>query len=382
MQKEKLSKYKILKIIIISVIIVCLVMCLSAYLIIHNYILKMNIVTSAELEVNEEIAVLDPRSEDIASNELDSYELISEVVESEEPDSPGPDSPEEDIISVEDSIRENIEQKSIPIISDKDVFNILLIGSDSRKVNGNGRSDAMIMISINKKMKTITATSLLRDIYLQVPGKNNNRINAAYAFGGSKLLIDTIEQNFRISIDRYASIDFYAFMDVVDAVGGVTLEVTDKEIPIINRYVNELNSLTGQEVDKDILKEPGTLLLSGKQALGYARNRYIGTDFERTARQRRVLEQVFDKVKDMGLIELNDLLNTMLPQITTSLKEGEIFTMLLSLPSYTGYELKQWSIPVNDSYTFMRIRGMDVIGIDFTENINEIQKRIYNIDSE
>jgi LCP family protein required for cell wall assembly len=264
-------------------------------------------------------------------------------------------------------------------MKDKSVLNILLIGTDTRQMDGPGRSDAIVLVSINRKTQKIIATSLLRDIYLRIPGKGSNRINAAYAYGGADLLMQTIENNFKIKIDRYASIDFFAFMEVVDAVGGVTLEVTKEEIPVINNYVKELNELTNQSENKGCLTEAGTLLLNGKQALGYARDRYIGyADFERTARQRRILEQLYSKVKDLGLIKLNKLLNIILPQITTNLTEGELFTLILSLPSYAKYDLEQWSVPIENTYTFLSIHRMSVLGMDFNKNIKEINKRIYN----
>lgn len=363
---------KILFIIAISVLSIVAIIILAAYLLIHSYINKMNLVSS---EGN--------LTDQLSSDNIDSIEELdpSLDLEYESDSSDIKDSPDEEINSAEDKIRANMEENQTPIMQDEDVFNILLIGSDTRKSGGRGRSDAMILISINKKTKTITATSILRDIYLQIPGKKNNRINAAHAFGGADLLMDTIEQNFKLTVDHYASIDFYAFIDIVDAVGGVTLDVSEKEIPVINKYVAEINRLTGEEETLDQLTESGTLLLSGKQALGYARNRYIGNnDFERTARQRRVLEQVFLKVKDVGLLELNSLMNKLLPQVTTNLTQGEIFSMILSLPSYAKYDLQQWSIPVSGSYSNLRIRGMAVLGIDFEENIRELQRRIYGVE--
>lgn len=359
--KKGISKKKNLIIASLLIVVsVLLILCLSTYLIIHSYINKLNIVTAS----------IDTEQKQI--DDIDIEDLESEL------DPNITDAPEEVVVSLEDEIRKNMEENSIPIMKDKNVLNVLLIGGDSRKEGGIGRSDAMIIVSINKKTKEIVATSILRDIYLQIPGRTTNtRINNAYAYGGADLLMDTIESNFKIEIDRYASIDFYSFMDVVDAVGGVTLEVTEKEIPIINKYIHELNGLTGMNEDTDVLTEAGTLHLNGKQALGYSRNRYIGTDFERTARQRRVLEKVFLKMKDLSIIELNNLLNIILPQVTTNLTEGEIFSMILNLPSYSKYALKQWSVPVQGSYSFLRIRGMAVIGIDFAKNIKEIHTRVY-----
>jgi LCP family protein required for cell wall assembly len=291
-------------------------------------------------------------------------------------------SQQDEILTFEENIRINMESNQTPIMQDKDVFNILLIGSDTRKVGGNGRSDAMIVISINKKTKEIIATSLLRDIYLHIPGKSNNRINAAYALGGADLLMDTVEENFKLQIDRYISVDFFAFIDIVDAIGGVTLEVSEKDIPVINGYIEEINTLTGQEITKDQLTEEGTYLLNGKQTLGYVRNRYVGnSDFERTNRQRKVLEKIFEGVKGLNLLELNKLMNTLLPQVTTNLTQGEIFSLILSVPSFAKYDLKQWRIPIDGSYTGVRIKGMSVLGIDFEKNIKEIQRKIYGVEN-
>lgn len=283
---------------------------------------------------------------------------------------------EDEIAELERRLQDNLAYSEIK--NDNNVLNILLIGSDTRKSGGKGRSDAMILISINKKTKSIIATSILRDIYLKIPGrKEANRINAAYAFGGASLLLDTIRQNFKISVDKFVVIDFYAFIDMVDAVGGVTVNVGKEDIPIINGYVKELNKLTGNDEELDCIKEAGTLLLNGKQALGYLRNRYIGSDFSRTAKQREVLKQVFDKVKKLKITAITELAGRILPQITTNLKENEIFSLLLSLPSYIKYDIKQGSIPARDSYKDMKIRGMAVLAIDFEKNIRLLHESIY-----
>jgi LCP family protein required for cell wall assembly len=369
---------KVMIVLLVSIIIILLLL-LTSYLLVHSYINKINLVSTAEntdFNITAEAKVVSKDLE-IEPDEIEQFEDADLDVN----DSDVLDSPVNEIATIEDNIRNNLEENSIPILYDKNVFNILLIGSDTRTSGGAGRSDAMILVSINKKTKKIIVTSILRDIYLQIPGiKSSNRINAAYAYGGANLLMETIEQNFRIQVEHYASVDFYAFIDIVDAVEGITLEVTEKEIPVINGYVMELNQLTGQEETKDFLTEPGTLLLSGKQALGYARNRYVGnSDFERTARQRRVLEQIFKKVKSSDLSDITDLLNITLPQVTTNLSEGEIFSLILSLPSYIDYGIEQWSIPMVGTYSSKRIRGMAVLGINFDENIDELHNKVYVI---
>lgn len=366
--KPKYTSPKIKKIILIVSIIVGILTLLlfSSYLIARSYINKMTLVSNTQ-EQSSTIQKIKPE------------QVQEQKQEQEEPN--GPDSSQDEITNIEDQIRKNMEMNKTPILYDEDVFNVLLIGNDSRKAGGSGRSDAMIIISINKKTKKMIATSLLRDIYLQIPGEGNNRLNAAYAYGSADLLMDTIEENFKIKIDRYMAIDFFAFIDVIDSIGGITLEVTKEEIPVINEYVKEINHLNGQEELKDCLSKPGTLLLNGKQALGYARNRYVGNaDFERTARQRRVLEQVFIKAKKTNLFEINKLMNLVLPQVTTNLTMGEMFSLILSLPAYKSYSIEQYSVPMEETYSFLRINGMSVLGIDFQANIDKIHNKIYGDD--
>lgn len=355
MDKEKKRNKKTLKIILISFAALLMVIGLSTFIGFKLYIGKMNLVKDTSIPGNMEPVGLDEVDENPGAE----------------------DASKEEIDTLEEQIRKNMEENSIPIRSDKDVFNILLIGSDTRTSGKSGRSDAMIVVSVNKKTRKIVATSLLRDIYLQIPGVSNNRINAAFAYGGADLLTETIKNNLKIDIDRYVSIDFYAFVEVVDIVGGVTVEITDRDIPIMNKYIHELNKLLEREEEKDIIHVSGTLDANGVQALAYIRNRYIGMDFARTTKQREVLEKLFNKVKDSNLIELNKILNTVLPEVTTNLTEGELFSLILNIPSYSKYDLQQWSVPAEGTYSFLRIRGMDVIGIDFDKNITKLQEKIY-----
>jgi LCP family protein required for cell wall assembly len=397
MSMMKSRKRKVLLIILISFVSFLLIILATIFFVLHGYINKLNLVETAKGTGTENTS-LEPQNEEPNQDLASQKQLTDKVSAVEEPsekssnekenltieyeeEANAPDSTKEEILVIEERIRKNMEENSTPIVYDKKVLNILLIGSDSRNEEEDGRSDAMILLSINKKTKTITATSFLRDIYLKIPGRSNNRINTAYANGGADLLLDTIRQNFKIEINRYVSIHFNSFIDAVDAVGGVTLVITEKEIPVINQYVRELNRINGDPEESDLLTESGTYLLNGIQTLGYTRNRYVGyCDFDRTARQREVLELIFHKIKNLSLKKLNNLLNILLPQITTNLTEGELFTLILSLPSYKDYSLEQWSIPVEDSYSFLTIRGMSVIGIDFEENIHRLQEQIYGED--
>jgi LCP family protein required for cell wall assembly len=267
-----------------------------------------------------------------------------------------------------------------PLMDDKDVFNILLIGSDNRAATTNGgRSDSMIIISINQRTNKIIMTSLMRDTYLPIPGHGSNRLNAAYSFGGVGLLLQTIETNFDIKINKYATVDFYSFIDIVDKLGGVNIDVSDKEVSYVNDSVAEINLLKKLPASDGALKKGGTgVLLTGKQALGYSRIRHLGeADFERTQRQRTVLTQVLKKLKGQNVFQITSVLNILLPDVTTNLTKGDISSLLMNSLTYIKYPVEQDRIPIDGSWKNATIDKMDVLTINFNKNIAELKSKIY-----
>ena len=305
--------------------------------------------------------------------------VTTEYVPDDDVDPNATDSDAEVILTVEEQLRLNMEDNSTPLMFSEDVYNILLIGNDSRDKNTLGRSDSMIIVSINKKTEEIVLTSIMRDSYVYIPGYGNSRINAAYAYGGADLLIDTIETNFKIKIDNYVAVNFFSFMDAVDAVGGVEITVSDAEVRVLNNYVTELNRLEGLPEDTDKLPCGGTYVLNGKQALGYSRIRYVGNaDYERTERQRRVLELMFDKMKNCSLTEITDVLDVVLPEVTTDITEGEMFSLILGMTTdYKDYEVQQYRVPYDGTIQNLTINGAMVLGIDLQVNINNMRRDIY-----
>ena len=259
------------------------------------------------------------------------------------------------------------------------VTNVLLIGNDSRDNGEDGRSDAMILLSISNETETIHMTSLLRDMYVDIPGHDGNRLNAAYAYGGPSLLCETIEQNFGIEVNRYVLVNFQAFATLVDAVGGIDLEVTNEEVEWINAYLNEYNLLEGRELTTDYLDTSlsGEIHLNGPQALAYSRNRYIGTDFGRTERQRKVLNAVFKKLPVAFATNQNQLIEELFPNLTTNLTQAEVFRLSMDAGKLFSYEVLQTVIPAEGTYSNASIRGMSVLEVDFEANKAIIQKEIY-----
>lgn len=259
------------------------------------------------------------------------------------------------------------------------VKNILLIGNDSRSNSEDGRSDAMILISISSKTNTIHMTSLLRDIYVDIPGHEGNRLNAAYSYGGPELLMETLEENFDISVNRYMLVNFQAFAAVVDAVGGVDIEVTNDEVQYINGYLVEYNQLEGRAEGTDYLDPSlsGKIHLNGPQALAFCRNRFIGSDFARTERQRKVLSAIFEKAPFAVVTNGGKLVDGLMSNIKTNLKKSELSGLMIQTPNMLAYDMVQASIPLEGSYSNASIRGMSVLEVDFEANKAYIQKEIY-----
>lgn len=351
----KKSPLKVLLIIIIVLALLAILIVAALYLIFHHFYNKLNI------------------------DRGDNITYVTTEYTDEDINPEATDSDAEIIDDVEEKLRRNLEDKSKPVIFSEHVYNILLIGNDSRDPDTLGRSDSMILLSINEESKKIIMTSIMRDSYVYIPDYGYNRINAAYAFGGPDLLIQTIEENFKIKIDTYAAVNFFSFMDVIDVIGGVWIDVSDDEVKVMNNYITELNVLEGVSPDTDKLVSGGTYKLNGKQALGYSRIRYVGNaDYERTERQRRVLEEIFDSMRECKLSELNKALNTVLPEITTNINEGEMLSLLLNYTtSYKNYEVLQCRVPRDGTFENLTINGAMVLGIDLQSNIDYMRESIY-----
>ncbi len=267
-----------------------------------------------------------------------------------------------------------------PVVkSDKQVINILLIGEESMK-DDRGRSDSMMVATINRKQKTLKLTSFMRDIYVTIPGYLDNKLNAAFHNGGGPLLADTIEQNFGISIDGYVRVDFDGFENVIDQLGGVELTLSESEA----QYLNTTNYISDPAQRNVVV---GKQTLTGNQALGYSRVRYRKTsdgqkdDFGRTSRQRTVLTAIFNKYKSKNLVELIGIANDVLPLVTTNMKKSEILDYLTAAVTLNPSELETFRIPIDGSYAPKDVQIgssiRDVLEIDKTANMQALQQFIY-----
>ena len=226
------------------------------------------------------------------------------------------------------------------LINDSQILNVMLIGSDSMSTGDHGRSDSLMILSLDVKNHKIKVTSLMRDIWINIPGHGYDRLNAAYAFGGAKLTIETIEKTFGLHVDRYAIVDFEGFSNIIDTLGGIDLELTSDECIYINTYSGDKNTLKGK----------GMKHLTGLQALHYSRDRNSkGSDYDRTSRQRNVIRAIVDKLRSANLKQITELIPTIAPLITTNFKTSEISRLATNSLNYLKYDLEEFRLPTNDN---------------------------------
>ncbi len=223
--------------------------------------------------------------------------------------------------------RQPLESEDLNITTNQydSVKNIALLGIDSRKDNDSGRSDAVLVLTIDKQHKKIKLTSIARDTYVQIDGHSQDKLTHAYAYGKSDLAVKTLNKNFDLEITDYVTVNFFGFARIIDYIGGVTIDVDKKEM-------NNLNSTIIPEINKkglpcEKIKKTGLQQLTGAQAMCYSRIRKVDSDIMRGNRQKEVLSAMFDKVKGMSVTKLPALTEMILSECKTSLSTNDIMSM-------------------------------------------------------
>ena len=252
---------------------------------------------------------------------------------------------------------------SYDVMSNPQVYNVLLIGSDKASEDGSSRSDSMILVSVDSKNKQLKFTSFMRDMWVTIPGYGDAKLNAAYAYGGAPLLMNTIESTFKVKIDNYVTVNFDMFKSLIDALDGVEVDITEAE-------ANFINNTTHAKVSA------GTNTLDGDYALIYCRIRKLDSDFNRTQRQRKVMAAIVDKARQKPLSVITSA-DDVLEQITTDISPLKMTFKAFSSPKYLTYGNDQLRIPIDGEYADRMIEGQAALVIDFNENIKAVQKFIY-----
>ncbi len=342
---EKTSKKKlpIWGKVVIGVVCGLLVLGGTAFGIFNYYYHQMNIDGGEDVEVQEEYFDTDDNIEDLKELDPDTIQLDSA-----------------------DSVNQT-----------KEVINILICGEEAIG-GGRGRTDSIMIATINTHDNNLRLTSIMRDTYVQIPGFSDNKINAAYHNGGMKTLKKTIKQNFGISVDGYVLVNFDSFQQVIDALGGIEIELSEEEVSYLNR-TNYISDYSNHNL------HVGVNHMNGNQALGYARVRYVSKDgqygdFARTLRHRTVMTAIYKKLMDKSSLELIAMVPKLMPLVTTDIKKKDLVNYLyqgVSVRSKNS-KLETLNVPVEGGYQITRVRSMSVIlPSDLDKNVKEMQKFIY-----
>lgn len=258
---------------------------------------------------------------------------------------------------------------------DEEPYNILLIGVDRRDKSWNGNSDVMILVTINNERQTIYMTSFLRDLYANIPEVGVRKLNASCAYGGAPLCVETIKSNYGVDIDNYAMIDFDAMIDIIDALDGVDIELSEEEVNVANGFVKSMCADKNESYENHILYGSGMMHLDGYQALAYSRNRSTGNtyDFGRTERQRKVLSAIFSKAQSGNLGSLFTAAQSVLPYVTHDIKEQKVMTLITQLPTWVNYKIEEQHIPYDNMYHIEN----EILIPDMEATITKLLETIY-----
>lgn len=257
------------------------------------------------------------------------------------------------------------------LITDDSVLNILLFGQDahgSGESDPYGRSDTIILLSLDTKHQKIKMTSFQRDTYVTVPGYGDGKLNSAFSLGGVPLSVEMIQANFGIQVDKYACVDFDSFRAIIEALGGIDMELSLEECEYINAQIDVNNQEKVTDfVEYDPYKETQIVHLNGYQALWYARNRgadalggvsdysFSGDDWDRTERQRKLLSTIMTTLKEeASLTDIVEIVNAVGPLVTTNLKKSDITFLVSKSLTFLSYDIQQLSVPTEGTWQYAK----------------------------
>ena len=355
-KKEKSNKGKRIALSIVCTLLAIVLVVMAGATVLADSILgNMNYVEKGQSEMlsQEEAEALKGMTETGESTEESTEEFTGEVLSEDEVDLD---------IEITEAIGEG-----------KDITNILLIGQDSQK-GKRERSDTMILVTINAPQNTITITSFMRDMYVKIPGYFKEKINAAYMLGGMDLLNATLYENFGVVVDHNVEVSFDQFADIINYLGGIDIELTQKESDFINK------GCSGKKVTS-----AGMNHLDGYCTLVYARFRDKATgDFGRTERQRKTMNILIEEYKNSDLTTMIGLVNELMGMITTNMTKTEVLNYAVRFfPMLASAEIRSQRVPFDgkhtngkDYYYMAMIDGISVVVPRLDENVEKLAESL------
>ena len=258
---------------------------------------------------------------------------------------------------------------------------IALFGVDAREKGENARSDAIMIGTLDELNGQVKMTSIMRDLYVPIDGQGKTKINHAYAYGGPELAVKTLNQTFGLDIRDYVTVDFYGLSDIIDALGGVTINVKQEEIEQINKYAKEVAVGAGKSYQN--IERAGEQTLNGMQAVAYSRIRKVGNgDFERTERQRTVLSAMLQKISDAGTVSLATNASKILPYVETSLSYSEIMDLAYNYFKLDDKTIYSHRYPEDSMYKGGLIGGVYYLQTDLEQLKVRAKTHFYGVQKE
>ena len=257
--------------------------------------------------------------------------------------------------------------------------NIALFGTDNRAGETSGvRSDCIIVASINTNTKEVKMLSVYRDTMLQQADGTYDKANSAYATGGAEAAINMLNKNLDLDITDYVTVNFLALADAVDLLGGIELDLTEEEVVHMNNYCVETSEITGKDYERIEPEVAGTYQLNGVQAVSYARIRYTaGGDFERTSRQRLVIEKLVEKAKSADLGTINKVIDAVFPEISTSFSSTEIIGLAADVFNYELGENSGFPFTPETPESIPGYSGSYVVAAGLADNVRQAHEFLF-----
>jgi len=265
------------------------------------------------------------------------------------------------------------EDYSPPVTGLAGVYHLLLIGVDTAGQGISGRSDTMVLAVINTRQQSIKLVSFMRDLYVRIPGHGHNRLNAAYIYGGPDLLVKTIQAAFNLPVDGYLAVDFALMARLVDALGGIRMDVKEDELSPLNGILAYYNYLQGRPEEEGLLEHSGGgLLLTGPQAMAYARIRSIDSDFQRVRRQQTTLEAIFQQVMGMDSGRLASLIANYSLEVRTNVTLADALALVPVAFSLKDASLRALTVPVKAAFKHVTKNKAAIMVPNLQRNIRAI----------
>ena len=261
-------------------------------------------------------------------------------------------------------------------------WNILLLGSDDRTMSQRaGRTDTIIILSVNREEGQAKLTSIMRDTWVSIPGNGNGKINAANVYGGPELAVETVNENFGTDIENYVVINMRDMIDIVDLFGGIDLELSSKEVSVANDYISQYKRETTNEAeayeDYSMIAQSGMVHLNGMQAMAHCRDRYTDSDFGRVMRGQDTLLALAKKAQDLELEEAVEIADSIRQFVITNLTDEQVKELATAVLTIDPDGVGQFRIPADGAYQSGTFSGTWMIRPDLEKNVEILRQYIY-----